>query len=77
MEFQEQDGPNVARLTAMSLKLLIRYVIRDPSLYQSFKVPKVEAPVKDLPSLDEVRAVAKALEWPPLRRITPCWPRRA
>jgi len=43
-------------------------VLRDPNLYSTFKTPKVEYGLAAEPlTLEEVRAVARAIEWPPAK----------
>jgi len=60
-----EDSVKAARHASKALKLFIKLVLKDPNLYQAFKIVKVEAPAKEIPSLEEVKAVAKAIEWPP------------
>jgi integrase len=63
-----EESPNVAQHTAKALKLFIKHVLRDPNLYNAFKTPKVEYGLAAEPlTLEEVRAVAKAIEWPPAK----------
>jgi integrase len=63
-----EESPNVAQHVAKALKLFIKHVIRDPNLYQSFKTPKVEYGLSATPlTLETVRVVAKAIEWPPAK----------
>jgi integrase len=58
----------VAQHTAKALKLFIKHVLRDPNLYNAFKTPKVELSLVAEPlTLEEVRAVARAIEWPPAK----------
>ncbi|MFZ8793594.1 MAG: site-specific integrase [Acidilobaceae archaeon] len=43
-------------------------MLRDPNLYSTFKTPKVEYGLAAEPlTLEEVRAVARAIEWPPAK----------
>jgi integrase len=50
------------------LKLFLKHVLRDPNLYNTFKTPKVELNLVAEPlTLEEVRAVARAIEWPPAK----------
>jgi integrase len=63
-----EESPNVAQHTAKALKLFIKHVLRDPNLYNAFKTPRVELSLVAEPlTLEEVRAVAKAIEWPPAK----------
>lgn len=62
-----ENSVNVARHASKALKLFIKLVLKDSNLYQAFKVVKVEASVKDVPSLEEVKAVARTIEWPPAK----------
>ncbi len=63
-----EESPNVAQHTAKALKLFIRHVLRDPNLYNAFKTPRVEYGLAAEPlTLEEVRAVARAIEWPPAK----------
>jgi integrase len=60
--------PNVAQHTAKALKLFIKHMLRDPNLYKAFKTPRVECSIAAEPlTLEEVRAVARAIEWPPAK----------
>ncbi len=64
----QEESPNVAQHTAKALKLFIKHVLRDPNLYNAFKTPKVELSLVAEPlTLEEVRAVAKAIDWPPAK----------
>jgi integrase len=63
-----EESPGVAQHTAKALKLFIKHVLRDPNLYTAFKTPKVELSLVAEPlTLEEVRAVARAIEWPPAK----------
>jgi integrase len=63
-----EESPNVAQHTAKALKLFIKHVLRDPNLYAAFKTPKVELSLVAEPlTLEEVRAVARVIEWPPAK----------
>jgi integrase len=63
-----EESPNVAQHTAKALKLFIKHVLRDPNLYNAFKTPKVELSLVAEPlTLEEVKAVARAIEWPPAK----------
>jgi integrase len=63
-----EESPNVAQHTAKALKLFIKHVLRDPNLYNAFKTPKVELSLVAEPlTLEEVRAVARAIDWPPAK----------
>ena len=63
-----EESPGVAQHTAKALKLFIKHVLRDPNLYSAFKTPKVELSLVAEPlTLEEVRAVARAIEWPPAK----------
>jgi integrase len=63
-----EESPNVAQHTAKALKLFIKHVLRDPNLYNAFKTPRVEYGLAAEPlTLEEVRAVARAIEWPPAK----------
>jgi integrase len=63
-----EESPHVAQHTAKALKLFIKHVLRDPNLYTAFKTPKVEYGLAAEPlTLEEVRAVARAIEWPPAK----------
>jgi integrase len=67
VELQE-ESPHVARHVATTLKSFIKHVIKDPNLYSSFKTPRVEYGLTAEPlTLEEVRAVARAIEWPPAK----------
>jgi integrase len=64
----QEESPHVARHTAVTLKAFIKHVIKDPNLYNAFKTPKVEYGLTAEPlTLEEVRAVARAIEWPPAK----------
>ncbi len=64
----QEESPNVAQHTAKALKLFIKYALRDPNLYNAFKTPKVELSLVAEPlTLEEVRAVARAIDWPPAK----------
>jgi integrase len=64
----QEESPNVAQHTAKALKLFIKHVLRDPNLYNAFKTPRVELNLVAEPlTLEEVRAVARAIEWPPAK----------
>ena len=67
IELAEQGSPHAARLTAQALKLFIKLIVKDPILYGSFKTPRVEPALKEPLRLEEVKAVAKAIEWPPAK----------
>jgi len=63
-----EESPHVARHIAVTLKAFIKHVLRDPSLYNAFKTPRVEYGLAAEPlTLEEVRAVARAIEWPPAK----------
>ncbi len=63
-----EESPGVAQHTAKALKLFIKHVLRDPNLYSAFKTPKVELSLVAEPlTLEEVRAVARAIDWPPAK----------
>ena len=63
-----EESPNVAQHTAKALKLFIKHILKDPNLYNAFKTPKVELSLVAEPlTLEEVRAVARAIEWPPAK----------
>jgi integrase len=64
----QEESPHVARHIAVTLKAFIKHVIRDPNLYNAFKTPRVEYGLTAEPlTLEEVRAVARAIEWPPAK----------
>jgi len=64
----QEESPHVAQHTVKALKLFIKHVLRDPNLYNAFKTPKVEYGLAAEPlTLEEVRAVARAIEWPPAK----------
>jgi integrase len=64
----QEESPNVAQHTAKALKLFIKHVLRDPNLYSAFKTPRVEYGLTAEPlTLEEVRAVARAIDWPPAK----------
>ena len=64
----QEESPNVAQHTAKALKLFIKHVLRDPNLYSAFKTPRVEYGLAAEPlTLEEVRAVARAIDWPPAK----------
>jgi len=60
-------SPHVARHVSKALKLFIKLVVKDPNLYSSFKVVKSGYGDTYVPNLEEVRAVAKAISWPPAK----------
>jgi integrase len=63
-----EESPHVARHTAVTLKAFIKHVIKDPNLYNAFKTPRVEYGLTAEPlTLEEVRAVARAIDWPPAK----------
>jgi integrase len=63
-----EESPSVAQHTAKALKLFIKHVLRDPNLYNAFKTPRVEYGLAAEPlTLEEVKAVARAIEWPPAK----------
>jgi integrase len=63
-----EESPHVARHTAVTLKAFIKHVLKDPNLYNAFKTPKVEYGLAAEPlTLEEVRAVARAIDWPPAK----------
>jgi integrase len=63
-----EESPGVAQHTAKALKLFIKHVLRDPNLYSAFKTPRVEYGLTAEPlTLEEVRAVARAIDWPPAK----------
>jgi integrase len=63
-----EESPHVARHVAITLKAFIKHVLRDPNLYNAFKTPRVEYGLAAEPlTLEEVRAVARAIEWPPAK----------
>ena len=64
----QEESPHVARHVATTLKFFIKHVLKDPNLYNAFKTPKVEYGLTAEPlTLEEVRAVARAIEWPPAK----------
>jgi integrase len=64
----QEESPHVARHTAVTLKAFIKHVIKDPNLYNAFKTPRVEYGLAAEPlTLEEVRAVARAIDWPPAK----------
>jgi integrase len=64
----QEESPHVARHVAVTLKAFVKHVIKDPNLYSSFKTPRVEYGLAAEPlTLEEVRAVARAIEWPPAK----------
>ncbi|MFZ8793917.1 MAG: tyrosine-type recombinase/integrase [Acidilobaceae archaeon] len=63
-----EESPHVARHIAVTLKAFIKHMIKDPNLYSAFKTPRVEYGLTAEPlTLEEVRAVARAIEWPPAK----------
>jgi integrase len=63
-----EESPHVARHIAVTLKAFIKHVLKDPNLYSAFKTPRVEYSLTAEPlTLEEVRAVARAIEWPPAK----------
>jgi integrase len=63
-----EESPHVARHIAVTLKAFIKHVLKDPNLYSAFKTPRVEYGLTAEPlTLEEVRAVARAIEWPPAK----------
>ena len=64
----QEESPHVARHVAVTLKAFVKHVIKDPNLYGSFKTPRVEYSLTAEPlTLEEVRAVARAIDWPPAK----------
>jgi integrase len=64
----QEESPHVARHVATTLKFFIKHVLRDSNLYSSFKTPRVEYGLTAEPlTLEEVRAVARAIDWPPAK----------
>jgi integrase len=64
----QEESPHVARHVATTLKSFIKHVLKDPNLYSAFKTPKVEYGLTAEPlTLEEVRAVAKAIDWSPAK----------
>jgi len=64
----QEESPHVARHTAVTLKFFIKHVLKDPNLYTAFKTPRVEYGLTAEPlTIEEVRAVARAIEWPPAK----------
>jgi integrase len=64
----QEESPHVARHVATTLKFFIKHVLKDPNLYNAFKTPKVEYGLTAEPlTLEEVRAVARAIDWPPAK----------
>jgi integrase len=57
-----EESPFVAKHTANALKPFIKEVLQDKQLYDSFKTPKVQFREKVPIKLEEIKAVAKALE---------------
>ena len=65
---KEERGPHVACHVSKALKLFIKKVINDPILYSSFRVVRPPEPLfAEAPTIDEVKRVAKAIEWPPAK----------
>jgi integrase len=63
-----EESPHVARHIAVTLKAFIKHVLKDPNLYNAFKTPRVEYGLTAEPlTLEEVRAVARAMDWPPAK----------
>ncbi|MDT7906321.1 MAG: hypothetical protein RQ863_06955 [Sulfolobales archaeon] len=62
-----EESPFVAKHTANALKPFIKEVLQDKQLYDSFKTPKVQFREKVPIKLEEIKAVAKALEHNPLK----------
>jgi len=62
MELRAEEGEHIARHVSKALKLFIKLVIKDPVLYNSFKVikPKELAPKEPL-TLDQIRAIARRI----------------
>ncbi len=53
---------------ATTLKSFIKRVIKDSNLYSSFKTTRVEYSLTaELLTLEEVRALTRAIEWPPAK----------
>jgi integrase len=64
----QEESPHVARHVAVTLKAFVKHVLKDPNLYSAFKTPRVEYGLTAEPlTLEEVRAVARAIEWPPAK----------
>ncbi|ACP36030.1 integrase family protein [Sulfolobus islandicus L.S.2.15] len=57
-----EESPFVAKHTANALKPFIKEVLQDKQLYDSFKTPKVQFREKVPIKLEEIKAMAKALE---------------
>jgi len=63
-----EESPHIAQHIAKALKLFIKYVIKDPNLYQAFKTPKVDYGLTAEPlTLDMIKAVARVIDWPPTK----------
>jgi integrase len=63
-----EESPHVAGHIAVTLKAFIKHVLKDPNLYSAFKTPRVEYGLTAEPlTLEEVRAVARAIDWPPAK----------
>jgi len=60
LELREREGENVARHTSKALKLFIKLVIKDPVLYNSFKVIRSRRVSSRIPlTLEQVRSIAR------------------
>jgi integrase len=63
-----EESLHVVRHVATTLKSFIKHVIRDSNLYSSFKTPGAEYGLTaKLLTLEEVRALTRAIEWPPAK----------
>jgi len=62
IELKSEEGEHVARHVSKALKLFIKLVLKDPVLYNSFKVirPK-ELSLKELLTLGQVREIARRI----------------
>ena len=62
LELKAEEGEHIARHVSKALKLFIKLVLKDPVLYNSFKVirPK-ELSLKELLTLGQVREIARRI----------------
>ncbi len=62
-------SPDRAAHVAKALKIFAKHVLRDRVLYDSFTTPRPPERLwrDDVPTLEEVKAVAKAVEWVPAK----------
>lgn len=64
-----ERSPDKAGHVAKALKIFVKHVLRDRVLYDSFTTPRTPERLwrDDVPTLEEVKAVAKVIEWVPAK----------